>query len=81
MACHKSILRRHCCAMCEAESSEPVYQPPRHPPSLDLWREYFPQTPFNGSLVVDASARTAATLALRGDVRPSAARREELSEL
>src|ERR1700687_1712744 len=36
---------------CEAETSEPVISP-RGIRSLDLWREHFPKTPFNGSLVV-----------------------------
>src|SRR5882724_9967230 len=36
---------------CEAEASEPVIGR-LGLRSLDLWREYFPQTPFNGSLVV-----------------------------
>src|SRR5712671_74142 len=36
---------------CEAEASEPVIVR-LGIRSLDLWREYFPQTPFNGSLVV-----------------------------
>src|ERR1700722_126888 len=36
---------------CEAEASEPAVVRPGIP-SLDLWREHFPQTPFNGSLVV-----------------------------
>src|SRR3979490_1519070 len=36
---------------CEAEASEPVISR-RGIRSLDLWREHFPQTPFNGSLVV-----------------------------
>src|SRR5271154_5004477 len=36
---------------CEAEGSEPVIVR-LGLRSLDLWREYFPQTPFNGSLVV-----------------------------
>src|SRR6267154_5190523 len=36
---------------CEAESSEPVISR-LGIRSLDLWREHFPQTPFNGSLVV-----------------------------
>jgi glycine oxidase len=36
---------------CEAETSEPVIAR-LGLRSLDLWREYFPQTPFNGSLVV-----------------------------
>src|SRR3979490_3126979 len=36
---------------CEAETSEPVISRLGiH--SLDLWREHFPHTPFNGSLVV-----------------------------
>src|SRR2546430_12474450 len=36
---------------CEAETSEPVIGR-LGIRSLDLWREHFPQTPFNGSLVV-----------------------------
>jgi glycine oxidase len=36
---------------CEAETSEPVIIR-LGIRSLDLWREHFPQTPFNGSLVV-----------------------------
>ena len=36
---------------CEAETSEPVINR-LGVRSLDLWREHFPQTPFNGSLVV-----------------------------
>jgi glycine oxidase len=36
---------------CEAEASEPVIGR-LGIRSLDLWREHFPQTPFNGSLVV-----------------------------
>ena len=36
---------------CEAESSEPVIGR-LGMRSLDLWRQHFPQTPFNGSLVV-----------------------------
>ena len=36
---------------CEAETSEPVINR-LGLRSLDLWREHFPQTPFNGSLVV-----------------------------
>jgi glycine oxidase len=36
---------------CEAEASEPVITR-LGIRSLDLWREHFPQTPFNGSLVV-----------------------------
>ncbi len=36
---------------CEAEVSEPVIVR-LGLRSLDLWREHFPQTPFNGSLVV-----------------------------
>ncbi len=36
---------------CEAESSEPVIGR-LGVRSLDLWRQHFPQTPFNGSLVV-----------------------------
>src|SRR6202795_4371260 len=36
---------------CEAETSEPVISR-LGIRSLDLWREHFPQTPFNGSLVV-----------------------------
>src|SRR6266481_5233299 len=36
---------------CEAEGSEPVISR-LGIRSLDLWREHFPQTPFNGSLVV-----------------------------
>ena len=36
---------------CEAETSEPVIVR-LGIRSLDLWRENFPQTPFNGSLVV-----------------------------
>src|ERR1700728_2580278 len=36
---------------CEAEASEPVIVR-LGMRSLDLWREHFPQTPFNGSLVV-----------------------------
>ena len=36
---------------CEAEASEPVITR-LGVRSLDLWREHFPQTPFNGSLVV-----------------------------
>jgi glycine oxidase len=36
---------------CEAETSEPIISR-LGIRSLDLWREYFPQTPFNGSLVV-----------------------------
>src|SRR6188472_1393205 len=36
---------------CEAETSEPVITR-LGVRSLDLWREHFPQTPFNGSLVV-----------------------------
>jgi glycine oxidase len=36
---------------CEAESSEPVISR-LGIRSLDLWRQHFPQTPFNGSLVV-----------------------------
>src|SRR6202051_5342966 len=36
---------------CEAEASEPVIVR-LGIRSLDLWREHFPQTPFNGSLVV-----------------------------
>src|SRR6476659_5599820 len=36
---------------CEAESSEPVIGR-LGIRSLDLWREHFPKTPFNGSLVV-----------------------------
>jgi glycine oxidase len=36
---------------CEAETSEPVISR-LGIRSLALWREYFPQTPFNGSLVV-----------------------------
>ncbi len=36
---------------CEAEASEPVISR-LGIRSLDLWREQFPQTPFNGSLVV-----------------------------
>src|SRR5258707_9742573 len=36
---------------CEAETSEPVISR-LGIRSLDLWREQFPQTPFNGSLVV-----------------------------
>src|SRR3979490_1039430 len=36
---------------CEAEASEPVIIR-LGIRSLDLWREHFPQTPFNGSLVV-----------------------------
>src|SRR4030088_1314121 len=36
---------------CEAEASEPVISR-LGIRSLDLWREHFPQTPFNGSLVV-----------------------------
>src|ERR1700735_2129938 len=36
---------------CEAETSEPVISR-LGIRSLDLWRQHFPQTPFNGSLVV-----------------------------
>jgi glycine oxidase len=36
---------------CEAETSEPVISR-LGTRSLDLWRQHFPQTPFNGSLVV-----------------------------
>src|SRR4030081_234651 len=36
---------------CEAEAAEPVISR-LGIRSLDLWREHFPQTPFNGSLVV-----------------------------
>src|SRR5580704_15753918 len=36
---------------CEREASEPVITR-LGTRSLDLWREHFPQTPFNGSLVV-----------------------------
>jgi glycine oxidase len=36
---------------CEAETSEPVISR-LGIRSLDLWRDHFPQTPFNGSLVV-----------------------------
>jgi glycine oxidase len=36
---------------CEAEASEPVISR-LGMRSLELWRQYFPQTPFNGSLVV-----------------------------
>src|SRR5215471_10701959 len=36
---------------CEAETSEPVISR-LGIRSLDLWREHFPDTPFNGSLVV-----------------------------
>src|ERR1700687_5889609 len=36
---------------CEAETSDPVISR-LGIRSLDLWREHFPQTPFNGSLVV-----------------------------
>jgi glycine oxidase len=36
---------------CEAEASEPIIVR-LGIRSLDLWREHFPQTPFNGSLVV-----------------------------
>jgi glycine oxidase len=36
---------------CEAESSEPVISR-LGIRSLDLWRQHFPQTPFNGSLVL-----------------------------
>src|SRR3954468_7779285 len=36
---------------CEAETSEPVISR-LGIRSLDLWREHFPHTPFNGSLVV-----------------------------
>ncbi len=36
---------------CEAETSEPVIGRLGFR-SLDLWREHFPDTPFNGSLVV-----------------------------
>jgi glycine oxidase len=36
---------------CEAEASEPVISR-LGVRSLELWREHFPQTPFNGSLVV-----------------------------
>ncbi len=36
---------------CEAETSEPVISR-LGLRSLDLWREHFPETPFNGSLVV-----------------------------
>src|SRR5882724_3314791 len=36
---------------CEAETSEPVITR-LGVRSLDLWREHFPKTPFNGSLVV-----------------------------
>src|SRR5216684_3803474 len=36
---------------CEAETSEPVISR-LGIRSLDLWREHFPRTPFNGSLVV-----------------------------
>src|SRR6201995_6066532 len=36
---------------CEAESAEPVIGR-LGLRSLDLWRQHFPQTPFNGSLVV-----------------------------
>src|SRR6201994_5204603 len=36
---------------CEAEASEPVIGR-LGIRSLDLWRQYFPETPFNGSLVV-----------------------------
>ena len=36
---------------CEAESSEPVIGR-LGVRSLDLWRQHFPDTPFNGSLVV-----------------------------
>src|SRR3984885_8743703 len=36
---------------CEAEGSEPIIVR-LGLRSLDLWREHFPQTPFNGSLVV-----------------------------
>src|ERR1700682_1024775 len=36
---------------CEAETSEPVISR-LGIRSLDLWREHFPKTPFNGSLVV-----------------------------
>src|SRR5947209_2377527 len=36
---------------CEAETSEPVIGR-LGIRSLDLWRQHFPQTPFNGSLVV-----------------------------
>ena len=36
---------------CEAEASEPVIGR-LGIRSLDLWREHFPDTPFNGSLVV-----------------------------
>ena len=41
---------------CEAEASEPVITR-LGVRSLDLWREHFPQTPFNGSLVVAHAAR------------------------
>src|SRR6202790_3931965 len=36
---------------CEAETSEPLISR-LGIRSLELWREHFPQTPFNGSLVV-----------------------------
>ncbi|HEY3793690.1 MAG TPA: FAD-dependent oxidoreductase, partial [Bradyrhizobium sp.] len=36
---------------CEAEASEPIIGR-LGIRSLELWREHFPQTPFNGSLVV-----------------------------
>ena len=43
--------RRHAGAWCEAEALRARDKAAQHR-SLDLWREHFPKTPFNGSLVV-----------------------------
>ena len=60
---------------CEAETSEPVIVR-LGIRSLDLWREHFPQTPFNGSLVV-AHARDRADFErfAQTDLWPPPARR------
>ena len=67
---------------CEAEASEPVIGR-LGIRSLDLWREHFPKTPFNGSLVV-AHARDRADFERFAQThhRPSSgSTRRRLSEL
>ena len=63
---------------CEAEASEPVIGR-LGIRSLDLWREHFPKTPFNGSLVV-AHARDRADFERFAKLtyRPRQARRARL---
>ena len=66
---------------CEAEASEPVIGR-LGIRSLDLWREHFPDTPFNGSLVVAHAARPRRFRALcQADLRPSRLDAQGLSDL